>query len=141
MRVQNEKAQALLALHHGGQFLILPNVWSPLGARVLESRGQPAIATASAAISALLGYEDGERIRRSTLLDVVGRIASSVEVPVTADIEGGYAETPAELQGMIQEVLHCGVVGINLEDGLGSEAALRTIDDQCAKKSVEVETL
>ena len=57
----------------------------------LEARGYPAVATASAAVSASLGYQDGERINRSTLIDLLGRIARSVDVPVTADIERATA--------------------------------------------------
>ena len=86
-RTQKEKAEALLALHTGGQMLILPNVWNPIGARILEAKGYPAVATASAALSASLGYQDGEKIRRATLIEFLGRIAHSVEAPVTADIE------------------------------------------------------
>ncbi|HLO28156.1 MAG TPA: isocitrate lyase/phosphoenolpyruvate mutase family protein [Anaerolineales bacterium] len=47
---QRAKAQALLSLHTSGDLLILPNVWNPIGARVLEHQGYPAIATASAAM-------------------------------------------------------------------------------------------
>ena len=58
----------------------------------LEKKGYPAIATASSAISASLGYQDGEKIKRLTLIDLIERIPRSVDVPVTADIETGYAE-------------------------------------------------
>ncbi len=111
-----KKADQLLSLHTGGDLLILPNIWNPLGARVLQSRGYPAVATASAAISSSLGYVDGERIKRSTLLDMIGRIARSVDPPVTADIERGYGETIADLEVTIQAVVDCGVGGVNIED-------------------------
>src|SRR3954468_11911412 len=97
-RSQKEKAEALLALHRGGDPLVLPNIWDPIGARILAAKGYPAVATASAAVSASLGYQDGERIHRSTLIDLLGRIARSVDVPVTADIETGYGESLAELE-------------------------------------------
>ncbi len=88
---QERKAEVFLSQHTTGKLLILPNIWNPIGARILESRGFPSVATASAAISASLGYDDGEKIKRSTLISILTRIASSVDVPVTADIESGFA--------------------------------------------------
>lgn len=130
---QSQKAQTLLALHSNGKMLVLPNVWNPIGARVLERKGYPAVATASAAISASLGYRDGENLLRSTMIDVVGRIARSVNVPVTADIEAGYADSLAALRETTEMAIESGVVGVNLEDSLRGEGALRAIDEQCAR--------
>lgn len=129
------KADLLLALHTADDLLILPNVWNPLGARVLQSRGYPAVATASAAISSSLGYVDGERIKRSTLIDMVGRIARSVDLPVTADIERGYGATVAEMEETIQAVIDCGVVGVNIEDSLEEGQPLRLVEEQCERIS------
>lgn len=125
-----QRAERLLELHRGGALLVLPNVWSPIGARVLEAKGALAVATASAAVSASLGFVDGERISRATMVDCVGRIARSVAVPVTADIEAGYGETTAELGETIGQVLDAGVVGVNLEDGLEARTSLRPIHEQ-----------
>jgi 2-methylisocitrate lyase-like PEP mutase family enzyme len=77
---QSQKAQILLSLHRNGKLLILPNIWDPIGARILEAQGYPAIATASSAISASLGYVDGEKIKLSTLIHTISRIAASVDV-------------------------------------------------------------
>jgi len=131
--VQKEKAAVLLSLHTGGRLLILPNVWNPIGARVLQARGYPAVATASAAVSASLGYHDGEKIKRSTLIDVIGRIARSVDIPLTADIEAGYGRTIAELEDTVRAVIDAGAVGINLEDGREDGGALRSVDEQCER--------
>ena len=60
---QAAKAQALLDLHKNGKLLILPNVWNPIGAHMLEGKGFSAVATASAAIAESLGYGDGEQIK------------------------------------------------------------------------------
>jgi len=130
---QREQAERLLSLHSGGRLLLLPNVWDPLGARILEVKGFPAVATASAAISASLGYRDGERIRRETLIEILARIARSVEVPVTADFEAGYGATLAELEDSIRAVIDAGVAGINLEDSLEEGGALRATEEQCAR--------
>ena len=130
---QKEKAAALLALHTSGKLLILPNVWDVIGARILQAKGFPAIATASAAISTALGFRDGERIKRDTVLEAVARIANGVDVPVTADIESGFARTTSELEDTIHGVLDAGVAGINLEDGIDDGGALRPVDEQCAR--------
>lgn len=134
-RSQKEKAEILLSLHTGGNLLVLPNIWDPIGARILAAKGYPAVATASAAVSASLGYRDGERIKRSTLIDLLGRIARSVDVPVTADIETGYGESLPELELTAQQVIESGVVGVNIEDSLGEGGGLRPVAEQCRRIS------
>jgi 2-methylisocitrate lyase-like PEP mutase family enzyme len=130
---QKEKADELLALHTTGKILLLPNIWNPIGARVLAAKGFAAVATASPAISASLGYQDGEKIRRSTLIDCLTRIARSVDVPVTADIEAGYGQSVPELEETIEQVIDAGVVGINIEDSITERHALRPIEQQCQR--------
>ena len=134
-RSQKEKAEILLSLHTGGGLLVLPNIWDPIGARILAAKGYPAVATASAAVSASLGYQDGEKINRSTLIDLLGRIARSVDVPVTADIETGYGESLSELELTAQQVIESGVVGVNIEDGLEEGGGLRSVAEQCRRIS------
>lgn len=130
---QKAKAQTFLSLHTNGELLILPNMWNPIGARVLEHQGYPAVATASASIAESLGYEDGERIRLETMLEVLFRISRSVSVPVTADIEAGYADTVEVLKENILRVMETGVVGINLEDSLVEGGPLRSEAEQCER--------
>lgn len=133
---QINKARVLLSLHTQTALLVLPNIWNPIGARVLQAKGYPAVATASAAISASLGYRDGEKLKRSTLIDLTGRIARSVDVPVTADIEAGYGGTIADLAETINEVIDSGVVGVNIEDSFEVEGVLRPVEEQCQRISV-----
>jgi 2-methylisocitrate lyase-like PEP mutase family enzyme len=135
MRSQLEKAETLLQLHTNGNLLVLPNIWNPIGARILAAKGYPAVATASAALSASLGYVDGERIQRSTLIEFIGRIARSVDVPVTADIEAGYGECLDDLKETVRQVIESGVVGVNLEDSLREGGRLRPVTDQCQRIS------
>ncbi|MBK1880152.1 isocitrate lyase/PEP mutase family protein [Pelagicoccus mobilis] len=130
---QPQKADTLHALHHNGELLKLPNIWNPIGARILEAKGHPAVATASAAISAALGYADGELISRNTLVEQVSRIANSVDVPVTADIETGFGESTDELAETIRLITEAGAVGINLEDSIDENHTLRSIDEQCER--------
>jgi len=133
---QKHKARNLLSLHNQAPMLVLPNVWNPIGARVLQAQGYPAVATASAAISASLGYMDGEKLKRSTLIDLIGRIAHSVDVPVSADIEAGYGRSTRDLDETINEVIDSGVVGVNIEDSFEEEGALRPVEEQCQRISV-----
>jgi 2-methylisocitrate lyase-like PEP mutase family enzyme len=127
------KARALLELHSADRLLVLPNVWDPIGARVLASKGYPAVATASAAVSASLGFQDGERITGRTMLEVVSRISRAVEVPVAADMEAGYGATEGDLADTIQGLLDAGAVGVNLEDSVGAEGLLRSPDQQAGR--------
>jgi len=137
---QQRKAQALLDLHSGPRILRFPNVWDSIGARVLASKGYPAVATASSAISSSLGFGDGEKIARQTMLQVVSRISRAVNVPVSADMEAGYADSLDELEETIHGLIDTGAVGINLEDSLEEGGSLRPIDEQAERLSKVRET-
>ena len=115
-------AQRLRDMHRGPQPLILPNVWDPVSARAFADAGFAALATSSSAVAATLGYDDGQT-PAAEMFAAVARIARSVPVPVTADIENGYGLAPGELVATIAE---CGVVGCNLED---SDPARGTLTD------------
>jgi 2-methylisocitrate lyase-like PEP mutase family enzyme len=116
--------EELRALHHAPKILVLPNAWDVTSARLLEDMGFPAVATSSAAVANSLGYPDGQRISRHEMLEVVGRIASAVQVPVTADMEAGYATTAEEMEATARELLQAGAVGLNLEDSSKDESIL-----------------
>lgn len=116
MSTQSEKADLLKKLHHSGQMLVLPNIWDAAGALMLENLGYPAVATASAAIARAHGYEDGEHIPFEFLLTIVSQIVKSVGVPVTVDIETGYAPDRETLKSNIRRLIGAGVAGINIED-------------------------
>lgn len=137
---QSEKAKKFLSLHNGDKILLLPNIWNPIGARILQSKGFPAAATASAAVSASLGYKDGEKLKYSTHLEIIKRIANSVDIPVTADIESGYASDLNQMKENINLLLDTGAAGINLEDSIGKEGVLRNVDEQSERISVARET-
>jgi len=114
---QHDKARQFRSLHRPGQPLVLPNAWDAASARLVEEAGAAAIATTSAGVAWSLGSGDGEALGRDRALDLVARVASAVNVPVTADIEGGYADTTAGIAETIRGVLDAGAVGANLEDG------------------------
>ncbi|MCE7066328.1 isocitrate lyase/phosphoenolpyruvate mutase family protein [Dyadobacter sp. CY326] len=113
---QSEKADLLKKLHYSKQMLVLPNIWDAAGAALLEEAGYHAVATASAAIARANGFQDGEKMPFEQALNVITQIVNAVEVPVTADIESGYAMDWSELKNNIRKVLATGVAGINIED-------------------------
>lgn len=115
-------SERLLALHAGPQPLILPNVWDPVSARAFADAGFSALATSSGAVAATLGYRDGQT-PGAEMFAAVARIARSVSVPVTADVENGYGLPPEEL---VTALADCGVAGCNLED---SDPVSRTLTD------------
>ena len=112
-----QKANALRALHQSGKVLLLPNVWDVASARTIEEARFHAIATTSAGIAFSLGYPDGQKISRQEMLAHVARIARSVRVPVSADVEAGYGDRPEDAAETAREVIAAGAVGMNFEDG------------------------
>ncbi|GAB3989063.1 isocitrate lyase/phosphoenolpyruvate mutase family protein [Actinoallomurus acanthiterrae] len=98
---------------HGGEMLVLPNVWDAAGATIVADAGFPAVATSSAAIAAMLGHPDGEGAPWQEMFAAAGRVARAVPVPVTVDAEAGYGMRPREL---VERLLDIGAVGCNLED-------------------------
>lgn len=116
--------------------MVLPNIWDPLGAALLENLAYPAIATASASIAFVNGYNDGENIPFTDLLILLKKITDSVHIPVTADIESGFANTNTELQKNIELLIETGIVGINLEDSDKKNSTLFSIEMQCDRISL-----
>jgi 2-methylisocitrate lyase-like PEP mutase family enzyme len=113
------KASLFHALH--GRVLVLPNAWDALSARLAEDAGATAVATTSAGVAWSLGVPDGGRLDRAGAVALVRRVAAAVDVPVTVDIEGGYADDPAGVAETVEGVLAAGAVGVNIEDA-GREA-------------------
>lgn len=112
---QRKRAERLRELHHAPEILVLVNAWDVASARTIAAQpGCQAIATASHAIADVYGYEDGEHIPATLMLDAVARIASAVDLPVTADLEAGYGDVGRTVRAAVQ----AGVVGANLEDQL-----------------------
>ena len=107
------RAATLLDLHTAPEILALANVWDVASARVVAgTEGVRALATASHSIASTFGYEDGENIPLDLHLDMAGRIAAAVDLPVTMDMEAGYGD-PGETT---RRAIAAGIVGGNLED-------------------------
>ncbi|MCF2506933.1 isocitrate lyase/phosphoenolpyruvate mutase family protein [Dyadobacter sp. CY107] len=127
---QSEKADLFKKLHYSKQMLVLPNIWDVTGAALLEETGYQAVATASAAIARANGFQDGEKIPFEQALNVITQIVNAVEVPVTADIESGYATDLQELKINVRKILATGVAGINIEDSDAKTNELLPVDLQ-----------
>src|SRR6478672_1024606 len=107
------RSASLLALHTDPEILVLANVWDVISAQVVAATpGAKALATASHSIAATFGYPDGENIPLELHLDMVRRITSAVELPVTMDMEAGYGDAGETTRRAIE----AGAVGGNLED-------------------------
>jgi 2-methylisocitrate lyase-like PEP mutase family enzyme len=117
--VQKKKAKVFLAMHYGGEPLLLPNVWDVASARIVEEAGFPALATSSGGVAFSLGYPDGQRIHKDRMMAAVARIAQAVKAPVTADVESGYGNDPEAAVRTARAVIVSGAIGMNLEDATG----------------------
>ena len=106
--VTADRAAELLRLHQEPELLTVVNVWDVVSARaVAATPGTKALATASHSIAATFGYPDGEQIPVDLMLEMVGRIVADSDLPVTADLEGGYGDA-AET---VRKAIGLGVVG------------------------------
>jgi 2-methylisocitrate lyase-like PEP mutase family enzyme len=110
--VLDSAAQRLRELHQIGRPLLLVNVWDAAGARAVEAAGSPAIATSSVAMAGVRGGSDGNSDREAAFAQL-RQITAAVDVPVTADLEGGYGLAPGDL---VDAMLAAGAVGCNIED-------------------------
>ena len=130
---QAQKARDFAALHMPGTPVVLYNIWDAGGARAIAEAGATAIATGSWSVAAAHGYADGQQIPMDLVLRIAARIAASVDLPVTLDFEGGYAEAPDEVAANVARVIEAGVVGINLEDQVVGTGALQSPAAQSAR--------
>lgn len=119
-----DKARLFRSLHSAARPLALANAWDVASARLIEAAGAPAVATTSAGVAWSLGHPDGETLPPDLVVDTIARIAAAVEVPVTADIEGGYGKDASGVAETVTRVLEAGAVGINIEDGTRPPAEL-----------------
>lgn len=120
--------ERLKQLHQKSEPFIIGNVWDAHSAQIAEKVGFEALGSSSHAIANMLGYEDGENITLDELVFVVERIVRAVNVPVSVDLESGYADDPEEVALAVKRLADIGVVGINLEDGK-VEAGTRKLGD------------
>lgn len=111
-----ERARRFRELHVPGTPLVLANAWDVASARVVEEADAAAVATTSAGVAWALGFPDGDRLPRERAVDLVARVAAAVAVPVTADIENGFADKPEGVAETVRQIVAAGAAGVNIED-------------------------
>lgn len=124
----NSRAQLLRSLH--GQTLVLPNAWDAASAALIARAGASAIGTTSGGVAWSLGRPDGQNLTREEMAAAVGRIVAAVDVPVTADLEGGYGPEPADAAATVRAAIEAGAVGMNLEDSEAPGGPLFSVEAQ-----------
>ncbi len=122
-----DRATALLTLHQPGNPVILPTVWDAWSARLAVDTGFAALTVGSHPVADSIGKPDNEGMSFDDLLARVAQITAAVHVPVSVDIESGYALPASRL---IEGLLGVGAVGLNIEDTVHSEGKrLRSADE------------
>ncbi len=114
---QAAKAETFRGLHEAPEAFILPNAWDAGRARLLAAAGFPALASTSAGIAYALGRPDASSaLSREENLAATAAIAAAVDLPVSADLEAGYGQTPVAAAETIRLSAEAGAVGGSIED-------------------------
>jgi 2-methylisocitrate lyase-like PEP mutase family enzyme len=117
---QQEKAARFRALHTSAGPFIIPNPWDVGSARILAGLGFKALATSSAASASAMGRKDRELTREQALAHS-RLIVDATDLPVSADLENGFGDSPEAVAQTIQLAAETGLVGCTIEDTTGSE--------------------
>jgi len=118
-----DKALAFQALHAQPKLFILPNAWDAGSAKILESLGYQALATTSAGLAFSLGRRDGEgAVSRAETLANAQAIVQATHLPVSADLENGFGDSPEAVATTIRMAGDIGLVGGSIEDATGNAA-------------------
>ena len=118
---QAEKGAALRALHEGDPFVI-PNPWDAGSAKAFEALGFQALATTSGGFAFTLGRADGD-VNLDEVCGHVRSLSEATPLPISADLENGYGDTPEAAAEAITRAAEAGAVGGSIED-YGAEAGL-----------------
>jgi 2-methylisocitrate lyase-like PEP mutase family enzyme len=123
VRTQAEKGKAFRALHERPGVFIMPNPWDAGTAKLFASLGFEALATTSLGVASALGRVDGTlSVSRDELIENGRQIAAATELPVSADLENGYADDPEEAASILRLAAEAGIVGGSIEDATGDAA-------------------
>jgi 2-methylisocitrate lyase-like PEP mutase family enzyme len=129
---QLARVEAFRQLHVPGKPIILYNIWDAGSAKAV-AKSAKAIATSSWAVAKSHGFEDGERFPYQLAVQNLREIVAAVELPVTFDIESGYAEAPSQVADSISLAINAGAVGCNFEDSVPATGAIRDLVTQVAR--------
>jgi 2-methylisocitrate lyase-like PEP mutase family enzyme len=116
------KADTFYALHHGSKAFIIPNPWDRGSARLLAHLGFKALATTSMGYAFSIGQRDGTLTREQTFANAAD-LASATDLPVSADLENGFGDSPEEVAETIRLTAATGIVGGSIEDASGNPDA------------------
>src|SRR5215471_18015818 len=122
MTTQMEKATQFRALHEGQDAFVIANVWDGGSARLMAALGFPALATSSGASAGVLGRRDGN-VTRDEAMAQARVICDATDLPVSADLEKGFGDTPAIVAETIRLAAGAGLVGCSIEDASGNPDA------------------
>jgi 2-methylisocitrate lyase-like PEP mutase family enzyme len=112
---QKEKAVRFRALHDGPGAFIIPNPWDIASARILAGLGFQALATSSAASANAIGRRDGG-LTRDEALAHARVIVNATDLPVSADLERGFGDSPEAVAETVRQAAEAGLVGCTIED-------------------------
>lgn len=112
------KGAAFRALHDAPGAFVIPNPWDIGTARILAAMGFQALATTSAGMAFCLGLPEGQVSRESTL-DHCRSIAAATPLPVSADLEKGFGDSPESVAETITAAAGIGLAGCSIEDHTG----------------------
>jgi 2-methylisocitrate lyase-like PEP mutase family enzyme len=118
MTTQADQAQRFLALHRAGEPLLMPNPWDLGSARLLASLGFEALATTSSGFAATLGRNDGG-VSRDEAMVHAAVIVAATDLPVSADLENGFADAPSGVAETMRLSIEVGLAGASVEDFTG----------------------
>jgi 2-methylisocitrate lyase-like PEP mutase family enzyme len=118
MTTQADQAQRFLALHRAGEPLLMPNPWDLGSARLLASLGFKALATTSSGFAATLGRNDGS-VSRDEAMVHAAVIVAATDLPVSADLENGFADAPSGVAETMRMSIEVGLAGASVEDFTG----------------------
>lgn len=117
---QTSKLERFRGLHNQSGAFVIPNPWDAGSARLLASLGFEALATTSAGYAFVLGRTDSlENLTREDVLAYAGAIAAATDLPVSADLQNGFGETPETCAETIRMAHEVGLVGGSIEDTTG----------------------
>lgn len=125
--------QRFTELHRPGSPLVLVNAWDAGSAQAVAKSGAKAIATGSASVAMANGFGDGQEVPMDFALANARRIVEAVDLPVTVDFEGAYADDPAEGARNIALLAETGAVGCNFEDQIVGGEGLHPIAVQAER--------
>ena len=128
------------ALHVPGDPVLLYNIWDVASAQAVAAGGALALATGSHAVAEANGFPDGEGIPFNLFLECTRRIVEGVDLPVTADFEGGFAVDPAHVADHARYLAETGAVGCNFEDQEVGGPGLHPIAEQAHRVAAVVES-